>query len=375
MELKEKQVNLNLKEIQEATHLVATEFGANPNPFYVSEMLNRNITNLLRYNQSSITNLNELIVWSAMLANQYGIKLAKVQKSFIDTQLSLEDIGLLIPQTIGIYENHNQTTVITDKITPLSNLVLNALKIVESIYPNSNTEELKPTLYQCLSTTPQQMFLEHDNTINRTLQNALPLLEKTKCPFAMNAAIMGAPDWNNNLSIEENIIHIFPHFMKFHRIGMIEKLDMFIIEVSELGYVQSLKDTSRLFKEVHNQFQKLSTVNYLDIDDPKNIGWDFHVNGQNYFTITFNPYYSENHARQSHVRGSTFITFQPNYSFTNNGIGSKFPRTPKIKQAIRRNFINGNMPYDVEIASSKYQYKKAIKPMKIGEEAIDWTQQ
>ena len=205
--------------------------------------------------------------------------------------------------------------------------------------------------------------------------------ERTHCIFARTSKVWGSADWDDSLSIEENVKKSLPAIVKFYTVCREEHLDGFCIEVqgqNNSDTVESLGETVR---------RVLTTVSDYDPNSDNSMrqehvgrrGWRFTFNKEYTFVTCFAGCYPSNHARfdfgASKQFGSCFILLQPECSFGYHNIGQDHPwdeTKSTVRQRIRHLFRDHGRRYYVPL-SRYYPMAPMIVPALIqGERPPRW---
>jgi hypothetical protein len=161
----------------------------------------------------------------------------------------------------------------------------------------------------------------------RTLEQFAPLKRGTACVFARSAALWGAPEWSEQLSLEQNAMRIRPALTLFMRLAKGRALDGFVIELRGEQYARDLQSFSRAVffmlralcdcEPSHCGCMRKSAARIGDY------GWWFDCDKEFCFVTTFAPFYDTNHSRHAYGAGgerSAWIVLQPEFSFARRNI-------------------------------------------------------
>lgn len=191
------------------------------------------------------------------------------------------------------------------------------------------------------------------------------------CPFAPKAKIWGSPEWNNHLSLTENLLSIIPSLEMFIQSADQKDLDGYIIEMPpEYGTsVESLAETTKEALSILSQNDP-SKGNSLakKVNDKK---WQFTFLNMRLFVKAFAPCYDENHSRNASDSNKVYILFQPEFSFAKHGISRG--SNPELRNSIREHFNEtGRTYFREDIFESPNEAPRYITPAKLQDPVVDW---
>lgn len=197
---------------------------------------------------------------------------------------------------------------------------------------------------------------------------------QTECIFARNSKIWGSPEWNDSLTLEQNVEFIIPSLLRFLRAARYEILDGFVFEAPSLVYGCSIPalatTTYRVLRTLCDRDPSGRRSLDEDLDDSR---WYFSFAGERIFVITLAPCYPPTNSRYSFGSPSTFLLFQPQTSFE-HVLNSERARNANISSKIREKYANVGRKYDVESlgeAGSNEAYR-FVKPLIVGQPFVRW---
>ncbi|XP_077998624.1 uncharacterized protein LOC144451610 [Glandiceps talaboti] len=246
-------------------------------------------------------------------------------------------------------------------------------------------------------------FMSYDPMCTKAIVNFQTIKMNTECIFAKNSKLWGSCDYNEQLSLEENVKRSIPMFMKFSAICAMKGLDGFVFELPGGKFRCSTDDfdegehpefevpiQTEQFNSTLEQFgesvRRVLTV--LSDHDPVGYhcmnksfigkrGWCFEFNRQTFFITTFSSLYPDSHARYAFGATGNFILFQPEISFALHNIPKDTPDTnwdnPKsVRDRIRVAYKENGREYlirDTVVYPVAYDI---VKPLKIKDPVIEW---
>ena len=220
-----------------------------------------------------------------------------------------------------------------------------------------------------------------------TLRSFETIQKETACPYAKAARLWGAPPWNPDKTIEDNVSGIVNPLEKFVHLQRWEILDGFVIEIPDDHLVGDIKRLSRTLRSI------LKSLNLLDSFKPnlfdrevKSSDWNFEFQGARMFLIVFSPLYDRESSRETYGEKSTFIMLQPQKSIWDKALRDderdeqeKEENRPVLVKIfsrrfsnIRQRFADIGKPYDGPIMRAPYQAPRYIKPLRLGDPEIEW---
>jgi YqcI/YcgG family len=220
-----------------------------------------------------------------------------------------------------------------------------------------------------------------------TLRAFETIQKETACPYAKQARLWGAPPWDEDKSIEENVDGIAVPLKKFVHLQRWEILDGFVIELSDDRLVGDMKCLSRTLRSI------LKALNLRDSCKPnlferevKSSDWNFEFLGARMFLIVFSPLYDRESSRETYGEKSTFVMLQPQKSIWEKALRDD-ERNEQEKEEdrsvlvkifsrrfanVRQRFAELGKPYDGPIMSAPFQAPRYIKPLRLGDPEIEW---
>lgn len=211
-----------------------------------------------------------------------------------------------------------------------------------------------------------------DPSTAHCLNNFQAIAQETPCTFAPVARLWGAPTWDNERSLVENVRRCIPYLVRFTKCAKLEGLDFFVIEMNDLhSNNDGMSMLTGRFRELLHVFASEDpTVNRSfrgPVDRP---GWQFGFNGVRLFISVFSNIYSSDHPR--HSPDSTFIVLQPETSFDHCSVGSAFPQSDSIKKRIRNEFTSRNIWYPARLIDSRIEARLYILPRSEADNECEW---
>ncbi|XP_002731148.1 uncharacterized protein LOC100369553 [Saccoglossus kowalevskii] len=172
-------------------------------------------------------------------------------------------------------------------------------------------------------------LMTYDPLATDSIHMFQPIKNNTECTFAKHSKLWGSCDWNERLSLEENITRSIPMFIKFTAICSLRHLDGFVFQLPG----EQFGDSIEVFGD---SVRRVLTV--LSDNDPAGYhcmnksfigkkGWCFEFNRETFFITTFAPLYPETSSRFNFGSPHSFILFQPEISFWLHSLPKDTPHT------------------------------------------------
>ena len=162
-------------------------------------------------------------------------------------------------------------------------------------------------------------FLKHwDPTVSPTLEAFRPIVETTACIFAGRAKLWGAPDYDCNLSIQDNTVKFTQILSRFCKVAPNEGLDGYVIRLTDHQHFSDIRALARVLHLILNGIGEMNEQGGAENPmqgDLLSPSWRFSFRGTTFFITTFAPFYEKKHPRRSPLPGSAFIFLQPEFSF------------------------------------------------------------
>lgn len=235
-------------------------------------------------------------------------------------------------------------------------LSLKGLKYFKLFYNNNFIKTIKQERNK-LKQERKQINLFYDPLNCLSLKRFQLLSKKSECIFAKNAIIWGCLDFNEDLSLSENIQKLIPSILKFITLADEgEKLDGYVIEIKGSKYCKDLTSFTATVRQTLEYISKYDPIG-LDVMKMKSISsssWYYSLCNVPIFITTFAPFYSKNNCRYMHsieeLSDYCYILLQPEISFLRHNIGNDTPKTnwdnpETIRDKIRVNFRNHSRGY------------------------------
>lgn len=207
-----------------------------------------------------------------------------------------------------------------------------------------------------------------------------PIKQKTPCIFAKSSLIWGAPDYEKDKSLKQNIEGCVPALQNFvAQIQQGDPLDGFVIAIE-----QDFVDEVDFGKAVKIALETLSKETSLIYDCMKchvmeSTNWKYTLfDSEPFFVTTFSPFYGSFHPRNSAgVRGCSFILLQPLVSFDRHKLppytSTTNKITPNIRDKCRINFEERGQPIHIPDKISFPMVHHIVRPInEVGSRVVAW---
>jgi FPC/CPF motif-containing protein YcgG len=216
--------------------------------------------------------------------------------------------------------------------------------------------------------------LSYSPSLTSSLKNFEVLKSQSNCLFAAASRIWGSPEWNPDLSLEENALNLIRPLARFMLVAHYEHLDGFVFEIPDPNneYGTSPEALGQTMKRVLTTLSDHDPANENAIrDDMTRPSWQFTFNFQRLFITSFAPCYPATSPRYAYGSSSVWILFQPEFSFSHHQIPAH-EQKGGIRNKIRKNFEkNGRpflLPHQGELMAHIY-----VKPIHdLTDPRVDW---
>lgn len=214
-----------------------------------------------------------------------------------------------------------------------------------------------------------------DPTTALSLERFRPLMANTSCPFAQQAKIWGAPDYDEQADVATNVSRIAAVLTRFCRVARSEELDGFVIRLTSPTHIREIHSFAGAFHHILVELGRQNKINGLENSMEKNIltnEWRFTFSDVSFFITTFAPFYRGDHPRFSWCNKSAFIFMQPEFSFDVHGIHENNPKRETIKIGIRDEFSKSTIGYSSNLVEQPMEALKYVKPLYSDSHPVRW---
>lgn len=211
------------------------------------------------------------------------------------------------------------------------------------------------------------------STSNNIKDRFKKLILNTYCPFAKDAVIMYASDWNTEIEVKENLERILPQFLRFVKVGIQNGYELFVIEVRQESIIEGIQSFAGFLNKLLHDIHLLDTkaVRYFT-EGIETMEWDFTFNKIRFFIPTFAPFYKKSHPRYSFNQDTAFIMFQPDSTFDKHNINSKNPDRDEVTEKIKSLFLENNISYSLKYVKGSFKAIRYLKPINLEDPPIKW---
>jgi FPC/CPF motif-containing protein YcgG len=210
------------------------------------------------------------------------------------------------------------------------------LRIWRSIESSSTSHQLQKLKQSRFQAREQRKFIElgYDPQDCSSFHRFRLLAKKSNCLFAKNAHLWGCREFDQSLSLKENVEKLIPSLLKFVTLAdETEKLDGYIIEIKGSNYcsdVSTFASTVRQTLEIISSYDP-SGINVMKLKGISSPSWYYSFCNIPIFITTFAPFYPQSHCRYMHsipeLTDVCYILLQPEVSFFRHDIGADTPET------------------------------------------------
>ncbi|XP_064633076.1 uncharacterized protein LOC135491262 [Lineus longissimus] len=222
-------------------------------------------------------------------------------------------------------------------------------------------------------------FVTYDAENCLVLERFEPLKQQSQCTFAKKARVWGARDWQESLSLEENVCRSLATFYKFVLLVPELGLDAFLFEVPQVPYASDIQTFGQSVRRVLTVLSDADPTGYRCMDKTfiSRKEWAFQFNRMTFFVTTFGPFYSESHPRYAFGCDQGFILLQPELSFAFKDLPSDTPKTNwdnplTVRDRIRVAFRDAGRPYKIRPTIFYPMTEDIVRPLQEEDPVIEW---
>jgi hypothetical protein len=170
----------------------------------------------------------------------------------------------------------------------------------------------------------------------------------TQCLFAPTSKLWSAPDWDDRLSFEDNIIRAIPILGQFMIVSRHEHLDGFLWELpAEFG--ESTETLGVAMLKLLSFLGPCDPAGTNSMEEEKDRpSWQFRFNHERIFITSFANCYPTDSPRYAFGSESVWVLFQPEFSFSYHEIPSHREPTG-VRHKIRANFEKAGRPFKIPV--------------------------
>jgi len=211
----------------------------------------------------------------------------------------------------------------------------------------------------------ESALLDYDPADSAAVKHIREISLRTHCMFARRTSFWGSRDWEEGISLEENVRRSLPALRRFVLATRRDEVEIFVVEVVGKNYFASLVEFGRTVWRV---------LKVISDDDPSGVhslnsplagqtdkGWIMYFGGLPLFVLTFCPLYPPTHSR--HMFGtnpsSCFLLLTSGAAFHDAGefnlSAEELKTLPSLaglsdRDRIRAGFLRAGCPFNVENA-------------------------
>lgn len=215
----------------------------------------------------------------------------------------------------------------------------------------------------------------YDPSTSEALLAFNKIKKQSQCLFAAQARIWASPPFEPSISVEQYIVKIIPIIGKFIVVAKHEHLDGFVVEIPKEHAGDTLESLGNIVKRVLTCITDNDPARPLKhaMHDIEKATWQFSVYNTPMFVTTFAPCYDTSHSRYAFGLESTFILFQPEFSFGYHNIPPPNDKRPNnIRAKIRRNFDDHGRHYHREESGVYPVAPLYVKPLLYNDPVYKW---
>ena len=212
-----------------------------------------------------------------------------------------------------------------------------------------------------------------------SVQHFRPVVLGTNCLFAKNSKLCGSKDWDPSLSLEDNVRASLSGLAAFLQVALSQHYDGFVFEVCGKEYGDTVENFGETVRRV------LLTISDSDPNQANCMrksyidkrGWCFEFLRETMFVTTFGPCFPSTHSRYAFGCTSSFILFQPEYSFAWHNIESDTPHTnwenpTSIRDKIRVEFRKHGRDYEIPDTIYYPPALHIVRPLRPTDPPVEW---
>lgn len=218
--------------------------------------------------------------------------------------------------------------------------------------------------------------MPHQLALSPSVGRFHTIQQQTRCPFARDARVWGASNWDSTVDWDENCRRIALQFWEFTNAVREEELDGFVVEFDGLEYGQAIPSLAgclnRFLRSLSHEDPLHSDCMRKVIDMPE---WEFSFAGERVFIIVFAPCYAKSSSRYGFGCENVFVLLQPQSSFEHH----KIPRGYELgllRARIRSAFHSVGADYDTgtlaAIMNGPLEAVRFIKPLTPDDPPVQW---
>ncbi|KAL5015016.1 hypothetical protein ScPMuIL_009286 [Solemya velum] len=246
--------------------------------------------------------------------------------------------------------------------------------IINELYPRISREEEDQLVAAAVC-----KMVTYDAGRVRCLENFRPVKESTECVYAKTANVWGSPDWQDDLTLEENVFRALPTFLKFTMVCRSRALDGFLYEVPGKKYAYNIKSFGQSLRRVLKTLSDHDPAGFHCMDKSyiERTGWVFQFNSCTFFITTFAPFYPETNPRYTFGCENAYFLFQPEISFALHDLSPDSPITNwdcplTNRDKIRVAYRDAGRPFTVPSTLCYPMAPDMVKPVNMGEPQYEW---
>lgn len=180
----------------------------------------------------------------------------------------------------------------------------------------------------------------------------------SQCQYAHKAKTYGAPAWERELSIEQNLTSFLPTLRHYIEVHKNDEIDAYIVEITDERLGETTQAVDQLLNRVLRYFEELELkereqrtgVARASDAKKKRITSDYGVTfaRTRLFLTPFAPCFPETSSRYAFgEQHSTFLLLQSSHSFQllNRLADNQWDKVIALRDKVRENFIKAGRPY------------------------------
>lgn len=223
--------------------------------------------------------------------------------------------------------------------------------------------------------------LRYNPVQTEAVERFQPIQQNTHCVFARKSLVWSTNNWDDKLSIDENVGRDVDMIRIFLKEGVRFNLDGFLIEVRGKQFVSDVESWGESVRQVLCAISSRNEGGYdcmkRSYIDKK--GWYFEFAREPIFVTTFAPCYPSDNARFvfDAPQDSGFVLLQPEFSFIIHNIGMDTPKTnwenpQTVRDRIRVDFKKNGRMYDIPETIFYSPALGVVPPLKMNEPVVPW---
>lgn len=213
---------------------------------------------------------------------------------------------------------------------------------------------------------------KYDPTTTAVIERFENIKHGTQCIFAKKAKVWGAPEWDVDSTVRDNIGRVIPSLLRFLRVCRPENLDGFVIEVPSLRVKDGVDGVAIAVRTVLSELVRQDPTEPSCLQDVSCPDWQFTFSGERLFAISFAPSYPSTSARHAFGLPGVYVFLQPEHSFDHWMAELPPEGKQRMKERIRTAFELAGRGYRGSIIEHGTEAERYVKPLEAVDAPVHW---